>query len=142
MSDHPALELAERLLTLAGAASPAPWVVGHGNDDACMAAQFVVSASFHRWPAPEQVVAITLLQTPNIALSDHHRQNAEFIAAAREGVPRLSEALRFLAAERLRIASVLRALLSSAPESSPGSATLEARKLLHDLETKPPGHIA
>lgn len=113
-------------------------MVDRADADNCSSAMFLARGEFKRgrWPEPEQVVAITLLQSPFIAVSDRWKENAEFIAAAREVVPRLCCQLEEALAQRERLAEALRRILASVVAEDGASARVaretldEARRLL------------
>jgi hypothetical protein len=95
-----------RIRQLAGAATPGPWYVRMLDDD--YAAGFVAVSTSpdtgrdERWPRFDHgsIVAATLVQNPEryVDIADGRwDENAAFIAAAREAVPRLLDEV-----ERLR----------------------------------------
>jgi hypothetical protein len=142
MSDAESREWVEALRALAESADPGPWGVGDADDDMAMSATFVARGSFRprRWPNAHNVVAITFLQSPNKALADLGGRNARFIAAAREGVPRLCAEVESLASQRDDLVRVLRQLERTAVDAGPALAQVsreslsEARRLLAEIE--------
>lgn len=105
---------------IADAADQGPWHQSRADDDKCATALYVARGEFKRgrWPSPEQVVAVTMLQSPVVAVSDAARSNTAFIAAARELVPRLCAEVERLRAQRMRAANALRQLSSSTASAS------------------------
>jgi hypothetical protein len=102
----------------ANAAMPGPWYARDADDDHCARAQFVgtrrtrvrvkrgergagmeLAAGLPGQEPPDTVVAITFLQYPGLAECNQHDENTEFIAHAREDVPRLVAEIRRLRAE-------------------------------------------
>ncbi|SEQ62749.1 hypothetical protein SAMN05216188_10478 [Lentzea xinjiangensis] len=87
----------DELDELATAATPGPWFVRALDDDYAMnliAVSTVPDTGLgERWPsfAHGEIVAATLVQQPRYVDSSDERwdENARFIAAARDGVPRL-----------------------------------------------------
>ncbi|MER6428778.1 hypothetical protein ABT272_13645 [Streptomyces sp900105245] len=95
------LELLEELST---AATPGPWFVRSLDDDSAMNLVAVSTAKGtdkgERWPNFDhrEMIAATLIQHPRYVDCDDGRwdENAAFIAAAREAVPRLVEEVKRL----------------------------------------------
>jgi hypothetical protein len=129
----------DQLRVLVAAADPAPWRVGYADDDMAMGAQYVARGDFDpdSWPDPEQVVAVTLLQSPNLALSDLDGRNANFIAAARDGVPRLlAENDRLLMQRDRTIETLSRVMPEIANQVGEQQQAVHAlRSLLNELQT-------
>lgn len=131
------------LLAQAQAATPGPWYVRRTDDSSFMAAFYVThhkgddSLDVPAWGHPTSVVAITLLQDPSRAVSPQHRENAAFIVAAREGVPRLCDALERALNQRASLARALRRLISCSDVSTQSAEFDEARddasRVLEDL---------
>jgi len=105
-----ALEWVDEIERRAQAATPGPWFVQNPDDIYRMNVIAVTTGpvddifDLHEWEYADRVVALTLLQTPRYAcLEDKYRNhpwmhNAEFIAHARDDVPKLCQAVRELAA--------------------------------------------
>jgi hypothetical protein len=91
-----------------------------------------------RWDHPTTVVAITLLQDPNVAVSPQCVENADFIASSRALVPLLCDALERVLGERAALADVLRSLLARLSLSGASVETDQsvdrAQRLLAELE--------
>jgi len=142
MSSTASHDWVEQLRALAEASDPGPWMVDGADDDMAMSATFVVRGRYKpgHWPDAEQVVAITLLQSPNLALADLDERNAKFIAAARDGVPRLCTEVQQLTSQRDRLAEVLRRVVSTVDSKVPGKIEVtrktidEARALLSAMD--------
>jgi hypothetical protein len=98
-----AVELAE-LEELSHVATPGPWFVRQLDDDYAMSLVAVSTVSDtglgERWPRFDhhEIVAATLIQHPRyVDVADRQwDQNAHFIAAARQGIPRLIDEIRRL----------------------------------------------
>ncbi|MEW2626290.1 hypothetical protein [Streptomyces sp. NPDC048106] len=94
----------EELDELAQAATPGPWFVRSLDDEHAMnlvAVSTVPDTGLgERWPSFDhrEIVAATLVQHPRyVDTADEHRdENAQFIAATRETVPRLIADIRRL----------------------------------------------
>lgn len=117
---------------LAEAADPGPWHASRADDDHCAVAFYVARGDFKRgrWPSPEQVVAVTFLQYPCLAVSDLAESNTALIAASRDLVLRLCTEVERLREQRARAAHTMR-LVSSTLESAP---TEHARRLLEVIQ--------
>lgn len=90
------------------AATKGPWYWGCTDDDHSMNARYVgtrqrdwahdnrhgLDCGHTDQEPPDNVVAITLLQSPCLAGNGRCDENAAFIAASRDAVPRLVKALR------------------------------------------------
>ena len=113
--------------------------MGSADDDTAMRAHFVARGNFRpgRWPDPHQVVAVTLLQSPNLALSDLDRQNASFIAASRDGISRLlAEGDRLLVRHQRTVETLRRVLPEITRQVGEHHATVASlRSLLSELES-------
>lgn len=128
----------------AEASTPGPWYVRRTDDPSFMAAYYVTnekgqgSLDVEAWDHPTTVVAITLLQDPSRAVTPQCSENADFIAAARTGVPRLCDALQRAAKERSALADAVRQLLVTAEMLGGaieyGEAMENARRLLDELD--------
>ncbi|MFF7679061.1 hypothetical protein [Actinacidiphila glaucinigra] len=89
---------------LAHAATPGPWFVRFLDDDHAMNLVAVSTVpdngASERWPRfdHQEIVAATLVQQPRyVDIADERwDENARFIAAARESVPRLVDEIRRL----------------------------------------------
>ena len=83
------------LRDLAEAATPGPWFVsaieGRGPSKASFVSREPEKGK--RWPAPDDVVAITSLRLPTLASNEQHDSNSAFIVTSRTAVPRLCEEL-------------------------------------------------
>ncbi len=138
MPERSEIEWLEQLRALAGMADPGPWRVDRADDDMAMSAHFVARGEFRagRWPNAHQVIAVTLLQSPNLALSELARQNANFIAAARDGVPRLLAEIERLFMQRQHAAESLRRILPVLVQQlgDRGETIESLRRLLSQLE--------
>lgn len=96
-------ELAE-LEELSNAATPGPWFVRQLDDDYAMSLVAVStvpdSGLGERWPHfdHDDIVAATLIQHPRyVDVADEQwDQNARFIAAARQSIPRLIDEIKRL----------------------------------------------
>jgi hypothetical protein len=96
-------ELAE-LEELSNAATPGPWFVRQLDDDFAMSLVAVSTVPDtglgERWPrfGLQEIVAATLIQHPRyVDVADEHwDENARFIAAARQSIPRLIDEIRRL----------------------------------------------
>ena len=105
MSDSPLTdaELAG-LEELCGATTPGPWYVRNLDDDFGMSLVAVATTADtgrgERWPKFDhrEIIAATLVQHPRYAdcADELWDQNAQFIADAREAVPRLIAEIRRL----------------------------------------------
>jgi len=124
----------------AEAADPGPWHAGRADDDHCAIAFYVARGAFKRgrWPSPEQVVAVTFLQYPCLAVSDLEESNTAFIAASRDLVPRLCAEVERLREQRARAAHTIRRV-SSSLESAPNAIARElldaVRSLINELDS-------
>jgi hypothetical protein len=128
----------------AEASTPGPWYVRRTDDPSFMSAYYVTSErgrgslDVAEWDHPTTVVAITLLQDPNLALTPQYYENVEFIAGAREGVPRLIDALDRALTDRSMLMVAMRELLATAgtPEGAieHDEARKRAQRLLIDLD--------
>lgn len=91
--------IAELRTALDQISSP-PWNTVHFDDDKFMSATAIVGSGQHviGRPPSDQVIAVTLLQTPPIANSSDNRfdENAEFICIVRNKLPNLLELLEKL----------------------------------------------
>ncbi|MBN6054223.1 hypothetical protein JYK22_19935, partial [Nonomuraea sp. RK-328] len=96
---------------LAEAATPGPWFVRHLDDEHAMnlvAISTVPDTGHHeRWPDFDhhEIVAATLIQQPRYVADERWDENAQFIANARQDIPRLIaeiKRLRQLLAEKGR----------------------------------------
>ncbi|MCX3064240.1 hypothetical protein [Streptomyces beihaiensis] len=97
----------DELDELAQAATPGPWFVRHLDDEHAMNLVAVSTMPDtglgERWPHFDhrETVAATLVQSPRYVDTADERwdENARFIAAAREAVPRLLAEIRRLRAQ-------------------------------------------
>jgi hypothetical protein len=111
MTDNELVEIERRAV----AAAPGPWFARATDDGAFMNARYVgldpIAPDDHDFRHDElqgmsegegksnRVIAITLLQYPRLADGPNEDENTEFIAHAREDVPRLVAEVRRLRAE-------------------------------------------
>jgi len=132
----------QELQSLAQAADPGPWLVGHADDPMQMSASFVAMGRFKRssWPPSDRIVAVTFLQSPNLAMPRQEEANAAFIAASRDGVPKLCDEVKRLLGQRDRCRATLRKLVHCAAAHLRGGDDIEeglveeAGALLAELE--------
>lgn len=96
--------------TRAALATPGPWYAHRTDDELYSSAAYVsieasdfnhdnktrMSAGSPQQAKPEGVIAITLLQNPQLAVADACDENALFIAHARTDVPQLIAEVRRL----------------------------------------------
>ena len=105
------------LAAQAEASTRGPWYVRRTDDASFMTAYYVTcergagALDVDKWDHARSVVAMTVLQDPGLALTPEGAENANFIAAARTGVPRLCGALARCAKERQEAVEALRALV-------------------------------
>jgi hypothetical protein len=130
------------LQKLADVSTPGPWHVGAADDTSSASAGYVATEKVpgHGWPSSDKVVAITFLQTPGFAMPEREEENADFIAAAREGVPRLCDEVKRLIDQRDRLRASLSKFVSGARGTSHGRAEVgqelidEARAVVAELD--------
>ena len=116
---------------VAEAADPGPWHASRADDDHCAVAFYVARGDFKRgrWPSPEQVVAVTFLQYPCLAVSNLAESNTALIAASRDLVLRLCTEVERLRDQRACAVHTMRVVASNL-ESAP---TEDARELLNTV---------
>ena len=96
-------ELIERAKTLSGKATPGPWYAHATDDDMGMNGRYVGTKECEfkhdneyglstNYPNND-IVAITLLQSPPMALDVYADDNTKFIAESREMLPEMAEKL-------------------------------------------------
>jgi len=134
------------LASQAEASTLGPWYVRRTDDPSFMAAYYVTSEKgagaldVEKWDHARSVVAITVLQDPGLALTQQGVENADFIAAARVGVPRLCDAVERALEDRAALADAVRQLLATARKTSGATERDEAferaQRLLDDLDRK------
>lgn len=130
------LAYVESVSALARRASEGPWYVRSANDSHCMSAGYVtpVAGDAHEWTDTSDVVAVTLLQEPEYAVSTQHSENAEFIAEARTAVPRLCSELEDALRKVDRLRTCLRALIANARESRTTPPSGSSENLIAEAE--------
>ncbi len=117
-TNHQSADLVRELRRLADAATPGPWHVRRTDDPSLMTAYYLTTEKgaglldVEKWDHPTTVVAIALLQDPNLALSSQSGENAEFIARSRVLVPRLCDALERAIGDRQALVDVLHSLIA------------------------------
>lgn len=106
-----------KLKRLEAAATPGPWYAHATDDRYCMNARYVgvrksdfshdnlcgLSHKSLDQEPPQDVIAITLLQMPNLATNENCDENTEFIASIRNAAPELFARIAELEAENLQL---------------------------------------
>jgi hypothetical protein len=135
-----------RLREMADAATPGPWFVsaieGRGTSQASYVSREPEKGK--RWPAPDDVVAITSLRLPTLASNEQHDGNSAFIVTSRTAVPRLCDELERALERNDKLREIVACVVEMAIPVDAGTARVNvpaevldrARRVLTELNVR------